>query len=680
TTPSSSTSAAPVATIDSTILIIARDDAGVTAASLGLMAYGIPYEALVVPSAGIELPTLNDTKTHGNYGGIIVMDAVSYSYDSGWASAITAAQWTTLHAYQTDFSVRMVRINEWPGVDFGVTTVSTSCCDSGVEQSVYFSDVSDFPTANIKANAEMATDGLYHVPATITDTATTKAVAMFGIATGFTSESVAAVINNFSGREQFVWFMSWAPDWSETSSFLQHAHIHWMTRGVFLGKRKVHLNCQIDDLQLSTELYLPAGTDFKLEIADLEAHVAWQTSLNSRLPSGSAFWLEFGHNGNGDFIAAAEVNDSEDVCIPAEAIDYDEVPDTALEFMKVLGTGEDRWPTGYETYNWTKTCAQLDDFAAWFMVEENRNAFAHVSHTFTHLELNNATYHDAAREIEFNQAWLAQTGIDQATHFSPHGIIPPAITGLHNGDVIQAWMDNGINHVVGDNTRSVLRNTGHTYWPLTSTVASNGYDGLTIVPRFSLAIYYNCATAECCAAEWAAISSGSGVFDDLMTISKATNVRNLLALMADPYMFHQANMHQTTVETRTVGDYSAQMSLVMYWTETMAQEIARLTNWPVVSLKHDDIAQYFLDRQTLDGCNPKLSYTFSDDGLSIKSITVTADGNTCSAKIPVTIPSGSSTASGGSVTSDVVGSEPPIQWVTLNGSPVTLTLSSPVAL
>ncbi|KAH8672355.1 hypothetical protein BGZ61DRAFT_362432, partial [Ilyonectria robusta] len=664
----------------STILIIARDDAGVTAASLGLLAYGIPYESLIVPSAGIELPTLNDTKTHGNYGGIIVMDAVSYSYDSGWASAITAAQWTTLHAYQTDFSVRMVRINEWPGVDFGVTTVSTSCCDSGVEQSVYFSDVSDFPTANIKANAEMATDGLYHVPATITDTATTKAVAMFGIATGFTSESVAAVINNFSGREQFVWFMSWAPDWSETSSFLQHAHIHWMTRGVFLGKRKVHLSCQIDDLQLSTELYLPAGTDFKLEIADLEAHVAWQTSLNSRLPSGSAFWLEFGHNGNGDFISAAEVPNSDDVCIPAEAIDYDEVPDTELEFMKALGTGEDRWPTGYETYNWTKTCAELDDFAAWFMVEENRNAFAHVSHTFTHLELNNATYHDAAREIEFNQAWLAQTGIDQATHFSPHGIIPPAITGLHNGDVIRAWMDNGINHVVGDNTRSVLRNTGHTYWPLTSTVASNGYDGLTIVPRFSLAIYYNCATAECCAAEWAAISSGSGVFDDLMAISKSTNVRNLLALMADPYMFHQANMHQTTVETRSVGDYSAQMSLVMYWTETMAQEIARLTNWPVMSLKHDDIAQYFLDRQTVDGCNPKLSYTFSDDGLSIKSITVTADGNTCSAKIPVTIPSGSSTASGGSVTSDVVGSEPPIQWVTLNGSPVTLTLSSPVAL
>lgn len=29
-----------------------------------------------------------------------------------------------------------------------------------------------------------------------------------------------------------VWFMSWATDWSQTSNYLQHAYIHWMTRGL----------------------------------------------------------------------------------------------------------------------------------------------------------------------------------------------------------------------------------------------------------------------------------------------------------------------------------------------------------------------------------------------------------------------------------------------------------------
>lgn len=50
-------------------------------------------------------------------------------------------------------------------------------------------------------------------------------------------------------------------------------------------------------------------------------------------------------------------------------------------------------------------------------------------------------------------------GISNATRWSPQGIIPPAITGLHNGDALQAWKENGIIYVVGDNTRPVLMNT-----------------------------------------------------------------------------------------------------------------------------------------------------------------------------------------------------------------------------
>jgi hypothetical protein len=115
----------------------------------------------------------------------------------------------------------------------------------------------------------------------------------------------------------------------------------------------------------------------------------------------------------------------------------------------------------------------------------------------------------------------------------------------------------------------------------------------------------------------------------------------------------------------------------MAWVETMSQEMTRLTNWPLVSLKQADIATYFRNRQTLDGCAATLSYGYSADGSSITSVTVGApNGNKCAVPVPVTIPSGSLT--GGSVTNDQVGTEPPIQWVTLSGSPVTLSLSTPV--
>lgn len=48
----------------------------------------------------------------------------------------------------------------------------------------------------------------------------------------FTSSTTAAIINTFGTRQQMVWFLGWATDWSQTSSFLQHAYIHWMTRGL----------------------------------------------------------------------------------------------------------------------------------------------------------------------------------------------------------------------------------------------------------------------------------------------------------------------------------------------------------------------------------------------------------------------------------------------------------------
>jgi len=55
--------------------------------------------------------------------------------------------------------------------------------------------------------------------------------------------------------------------------------------------------------------------------------------------------------------------------------------------------------------------------------------------------------------------WLTQVGIAAASKFSPNGLVPPAITGLRNGDALKAWYDNGITNAVGDNTRPGLLNT-----------------------------------------------------------------------------------------------------------------------------------------------------------------------------------------------------------------------------
>jgi hypothetical protein len=142
-------------------------------------------------------------------------------------------------------------------------------------------------------------------------------------------------------------------------------------------------------------------------------------------------------------------------------VEYKDQVDTALEFAKPLGTGTNLWAANTTTVygNYTAACMEKDALLLWWQKAANLNQFAHVSHTFSHEDEDNATYFDVYRELSWNKGWLASTGISTAKMFSDTGIIPPAITGLHNGDALKAWADNGIVHVVGDNTRKPLLNT-----------------------------------------------------------------------------------------------------------------------------------------------------------------------------------------------------------------------------
>ena len=133
--------------LQSTVLVIAQDS-GQTAVTEGLNGYGIPFYVLTVPQAGVTLPALS-TGTIGNYGAIVVVSQVSYDYGGGnYSSALTPAQWTALYNYQTQFGVRMVHLNVYPGPLFGASALG-GCCGTGVEQLVSISNAAAFPTAGL---------------------------------------------------------------------------------------------------------------------------------------------------------------------------------------------------------------------------------------------------------------------------------------------------------------------------------------------------------------------------------------------------------------------------------------------------------------------------------------------------------------------------------------------------
>jgi hypothetical protein len=141
----------PAETVKSTVLIFARDTASAYSAWSGLNGYGIPYQVVIVPQTGVTLPALSSSSTAGNYGAIVVLSEVSYNYGGtlGFQSALTAAQWTTLYQYQVSFGVRMVRLDVFPGPDFGATAQG-GCCNTGVEQLISISNTAQFPTAGLK--------------------------------------------------------------------------------------------------------------------------------------------------------------------------------------------------------------------------------------------------------------------------------------------------------------------------------------------------------------------------------------------------------------------------------------------------------------------------------------------------------------------------------------------------
>jgi len=661
------------------ILVIDRDATSAKNLAAGFNGYGIPYSTLVVPQAGTALPALN-TSGVGNYGGIVVHGQVSYDYGAaGFQSALTADQWNQLYAYQTAYGVRMVHIDVYPGPLFG-TTALAGCCNTGVEQLMSFSNTAAFPQAGLKTGATISTQGLYHYASSITDASTTTEIAQFAANGQVTTTTTAAVINNFSGRQQMVFFIGWATEWSPTSNILQHAYITWLTRGLYAGYRRVNFNTQIDDMFLITDVYKPAGTQFRLRSADLTAHASWINSINAKMNPGSFYVPEIGHNGNGNIEQAQTGPNGNNICTPG-SIEYNGIPDTPLEFQKPLGSGTNVWPATPTKYGYTAQCNNLDPLKTWFSTAANRDQFAHISHTFTHEELNNATYSDAAKEIQFNQAWFSAVGLASAKYFTANGLIPPAITGLHNGDVLKAWKDNGLTNCVGDNTRPVLRNTANDMYPYITTFAANGYDGFQINPRWATRIYYNCDTPDCTASEWVATSSpppSPGDFVTLLATEKADTARHLFGLYHDPYMFHQANLRQTDVAPITINGVSSQISLFQAWVETQVQEFVRLVNWPMVTQKHADMSAAFAARMARDSCGYKLTWVQS--GTSITGVQVTANGNTCSQPIPVTFPTGNKPSSiPAGATTEQLGNDPYTVWVKLTGSAVTMNLATPIS-
>lgn len=228
-------------------------------------------------------------------------------------------------------------------------------------------------------------------------------------------------------------------------------------------------------------------------------------------------------------------------------------------------------------------------------------------------------------------------------------------------------------------------------WPYTTTFASDGFDGYTVIPRWATRIYYNCDTPckspfcpsitslitfkACTTQEWIDTSAGSGDFQTLLNVEKADTIRHLFGLFHEGYMFHQANLRTQGIAPITINGQTSQISIFQAWVETIVQEFVRIATWPMITLTQADLTATFLARQQRDSCRPNLFW--NKVGSQITSMTVTTNGNVCGTEVPVTIPLGT-TVNTGSYRTEQVGSDAQTVWIQFNGAPVTFTFSTPI--
>ncbi|KAF3129413.1 hypothetical protein TWF703_008878 [Orbilia oligospora] len=669
--------------IRNTVLVVSPDKPNADTVTGTMDGYGIPYEVLLVPQGGIALPQLNQTNGDGNYGLFLVISQVSYNFGDQWRSALTQDQWNAMYDYQTVYGVRMVHINAYPSSQFGTEALG-GCCGAGDDQTVTVDKnvaAEQFPTAGLKFPAIKMT-GLWHYPAKVTDSGSTISFMTFSPNSQYTSTSSGGVINTFSnGRQQMVFFTSFGT-WSAVSNYLNHVWINWGLFGLFAGYRRVLFNSQIDDLFLPSAIYGTDGGTFRLRPSDVTEHLSWQADLNTRLVSGgnagSNYFIEFAFNGNGNFIYTQTIGVGKTCANPIGFVRGEEV--TPLEYQKILGTGTDMWPPN-STFTWTLACMKKDPLVLQFMDKTYRDAFGLMSHTFTHLGENPITYDDAYREITFNQNFAKLATFTSAAKWSGKGLVPPAITGLHNGDALRAWSTAGLTSCVGDNTRPPLISPFNLYWPFITNMSSNGFDGLNVIPRFATRIYFNCDTANCTLQEWIDTSAGKGDIFDLLNLERESTAKNLLALRQDPYMFHQANLRWYDVDQLTINGNTKRYSLLEMWVESVLDEFVQYVNWPIITKKHDDTATAFMNRMARDQCQYNISWNTAADQKSIIGFNVGCQtGNKCGVPIPVTIPIGNSITNVGSFKTEQIGNDPLTLWVTLTGAIKTFTLTTPIKL
>ncbi|PTR12041.1 hypothetical protein C8R31_1191, partial [Nitrosospira sp. Nsp2] len=303
------------------------EDAGYAYIKPVLDEMGVPYDvlnaktqdltaAMLASNAGGSSCLAAEAGCVGNYNGIILTDA-------GLNPAFTPTEWDMLHNYQKNFGVRQAVLSGWPAtywdpespfgvyLDYGLVYSSGGASYEGQwsvpaalskEVFEYVNVTNPFPITDFAFAANPRND-----TTTLRDGSKPNVVPLLKTQNG---EALVSIVRytmpnqTMPVREVMISTISNAT-FLIHSKVLAYEFINWVTQGVFVGARFVHMATHLDDLFLANNIWNPdlnnndPVTTYRLNSADIANAVSKQLAFRAAHPVAGAYKLDLAFNGSG---------------------------------------------------------------------------------------------------------------------------------------------------------------------------------------------------------------------------------------------------------------------------------------------------------------------------------------------------------------------------------------------
>ena len=487
--------------MDMRVLVISADgaEADLPAITTTLDYIGTPYTVYVAKGTpgGLTPDRLNNG-CHANYQAVIITTG---AVDNQFSGVLTMNELQALHTFESQFRVREIVWYTFPN-DFGLTftgnTANTILPAAPLPVTLTTAGRTIFPYINVSSGArpllvEQATVYLAQPEA---GASTTPIVKDAG------GNTLVAVTTTSDGRDILAQTFD-SNAYSLQTLLFGYGLVNWVTRGMFVGDRRIYLSAQVDDVLIDDDRWTAGtscalvghdlnangtGPTVRMTGTDLAAVALWQLNRNANSQAGN-LRLTLAINGWGttkDFLAENRIKS-----------------DTLTKSAKTLAAN----------FHW-------------------------VSHTYDHPVLDGLGYAAVMAELTMNNAVAAGLGL---ANYSTTSLVTPNVSGLNDAQAMQAIADAGVKYIVTDTSQPGQDN------PYPNVGMYNLLQPkVFMIPRRPVNLFYNVATPADWVAEYNCLyRSFFGrdlTYQQILDFVSSQLLPYLLRGEADPWMFHQPNL------------------------------------------------------------------------------------------------------------------------------------------